>query len=390
MLVLPFSPHMGHFLRWFRRLGAPIVALIYFLSLLVLYPDDHYPGAPPSEISWSDWKQLTAALSFSLLLAYGVFEFGNWQHRWMDRHATWSWLRQPARRVLTQVGTLVLMTEVFTLVFVQLYLGLIGEPGPVTLPDLLPILLSSLYTALLLSGVYIGASFFSNWQAEAQAREEAMADAAQARLHVLQQQLDPHFLFNTLSTLTAVIEADQGRAVTFVQRLATVYRYVLQHRHTARVPLRAELQLVKAYLYLLQTRYPLGLEVEIMVDPAHCARLVLPMVVQLLVENAVKHNRIEPDAPLHIRIQTTDEWLVVENNRQPLTRPPASTGVGLRNVTRRYEAAEAGAAVRVEQTAEWFRVSLPLLGEPAAESSADLAHLTDPLRGGSSLKEKEA
>ena len=160
---------MNSFLRWFRLLGAPTVALIYFLSLLVLYPDEHATGASPSEISWGDWKQLTAALSFSLLLAYGVFEFGIWQHCWMDRHATWSWLRQPARRVLTQVGTLVMMTEVFTLVFVQLYLWMIGEPGPVTLLDMLPVLLSSFYTALLLSGVYIGASFLSNWQAEAQA-----------------------------------------------------------------------------------------------------------------------------------------------------------------------------------------------------------------------------
>ena len=368
---------MNSFLRWFRRLGIPTVAPIYFLSLMVLYPDEHATAAQPTEISWGDWKQLTAAPSFSLLLAYGVFEFGIWQHRWMDRHATWSRLRQPARRVLTQVGTLVLLTEVFTLGFVLVYLRVVGETSPVILLDLLPILLNSFYTALLLSGVYIGASFFSNWQDEAQAREEATADAAQARLHVLQQQLDPHFLFNTLSTLTAVIEADQGRAVTFVQRLATVYRYVLQHRHTGRVPLGTELQLVEAYLYLPQTRYPLGLEVETAVDSAHGARLVLPMVVQLLVENAVTHNRIEPDAPLHVRIAAEGDWLVVENNRQPLAHPPASTGVGLRNVARRYEA-EAGAAVRVEQTAEWFRVSLPLLGEATPAP----ANLTKTFRGG--------
>lgn len=351
---------MSSFLRWFRRLGIPTVALLYFLTLLVLYPDERQTA----DFSWNDWRQLLAALAFSLLLAYGVFEVGIWVHRWMDRHATWHWLRQPARRVVVQVGTLLLLTESFTLVFVQVYLRLSGETGPVGVLDLLPILLNSFFTALILSGVYIGASFFANWQAEAQAREEATADAAQARLHALQQQLDPHFLFNTLSTLTAVIEAEPARAVTFVQRLATVYRYVLQHRHTARVPLQTELGLVRAYVYLLQTRFPEGLEVEVAVPEENGNWMVLPMVVQLLVENAVKHNRIEPDQPLHIRIGLEGDWLVVENNRQPLDEPPPSTEVGLRNVARRYEAAGARAPVHIEKTETRFRVRLPLL--PAA------------------------
>ena len=145
---------------------------------------------------------------------------------------------------------------------------------------------------------------------------------------------------------------------------------MLQHRHAARVPLGTELDLIKAYLCLFQTRYPEGLEVELAVPEAQHARLILPMVGQLLVENAVKHYRIEPDEPLLIRIRTKSYWLVVENTPRPLAYPaPASTGVGLRNVQHRYEAAGAPQPVRIERTPEWFRVSLPLLPAGAQQAT---------------------
>ncbi len=348
-------------MRWFRRLGIPLVGLLFYMALVIVYPQTE-PGDP----AWNSLSpQNGAALSMGVILAYLTFETGVLLSRYLDRHVAWA--QRPLRRVALQMGLQTAIALLFTLGAAWLYIYICDydtAAEPVRFVELLPLLLVGLFTAFLLSGTYIGASFFSYWQVEAQAREEATADAAQARLHALQQQLDPHFLFNTLSTLTAVIEADPVRAVTFVERMATVYRYVLQHRHASRVPLHAELHLVRAYLFLLQTRYPEGLAVEICVSEEQQAHQVLPMVVQLLVENAVKHNRIEADEPLRIRIRTEDQWLVVENNRQPLAYPAASTGVGLRNVARRYEAAGATAPVHVESTSDCYRVRLPLLTHP--------------------------
>lgn len=349
---------MHAFLRWFRRLGIPLVGLLFFAALAIVYPDSD-PGNPP----WgSPNAETAAALGLGVLLSYLTFETGILLSRFLDRHLAWA--RHPLRRVLLQVSAQTVLALAVTGAAAVIYVRLGGydtAASPVRLVDLLPLLMLGLFTAFLLSGAYIGASFFNYWQAEAQAREEATADAAQARLDALQQQLDPHFLFNTLSTLTALIEADPARAATFVQRLSTVYRYVLQHRHTARVPLSAELQLVRAYLFLVQTRFPAGLEVEMAVPAACQARQVLPLVVQLLVENAVKHNRVEADQPLRLRLAAEGDWLVVENNRQPLPRPAPSLGLGLRNVARRYEAAGAPAPVQIESTPERFRVRLPLL-----------------------------
>ncbi|MBC8082040.1 MAG: histidine kinase [Hymenobacter sp.] len=350
---------MDAFLRWFRWLGIPLVGLLFFGALVIVYPEEQTDNPPWGSLN----RETLAALTMGVLLSYLTFETGILLARYLDRHLAWA--HRPGRRVLLQMGLQTALALLMTLGAGLLYVRLGGydtPAQPVRLTDLLPLLLVALFTAFLLAGTYIGASFFAYWQAEIIAREAAAAQAAQARLQALQQQLDPHFLFNTLNTLTAVIEEDPPRAVTFVQRLATVYRYVLQHQHGPAVAVHEELRLAQAYLYLLQTRYPDGLRLAVAVDPVHHPRRLLPMVLQLLLENAIKHNCIEPDRPLLIRLYSQGEWLVVENNRQPLPRQAPSTGLGLRNVTRRYEAAGAG-PVRVEATEALFRVSIPLLPE---------------------------
>lgn len=347
---------MASFLRWFRFIGIPTVGLLYWGSLLILYPDVPEQGAA---MMWTD-QQTFIALLFAVGFAVVVFESGIWLSRLLGRHLSWS--RHPLRRVLLQTGLQTLLAQVLTLAFALAFIRFVLPPDeqPVRLVDLLPLLLIGFFTALLLSGVYIGASFFSSWRAETLAKEQAEAQAAQAQLRTLQQQLDPHFLFNTLNTLTAIIEDDPPRAVTYVQRLATVYRYVLQHRHATQVRLREELTLAAAYLYLLQIRYASGLQVSVEVPAELQQRHVLPLVLQLLLENAVKHNRIDADEPLRIRIYAADGLLTVENNRQPQARPAASEGVGLLNISRRYESVT-GQRVQVHRSEALFRVSVPLL-----------------------------
>ena len=207
---------MNAFLRWFRRLGIPVMGLLFFGSLVILYPESS-PGNPP----WGGVNRETvAALALGVLLSYLVFETGIALSHYLDRHLTWE--RHPLRRVGLQTGLQTVLAGSITLAtgWFFAHLGGYDTPAqPLLLTDLLPLLLVGLFTAFLLSGVYIGASFFNYWQAEIEAREAAERTALQAQVQVLQQQLDPHFLFNTLSTLTAVIEADPARAVTFVQRL---------------------------------------------------------------------------------------------------------------------------------------------------------------------------
>ena len=186
------------------------------------------------------------------------------------------------------------------------------------------------------------------------------------RLDVLKQQVNPHFLFNALNSLSALISEDPQRAEVFVDKLSGVYRYVLRANNEPMTTLAAELDFLNAYYHLLQTRHGSGLSLTVAVDEPKRACQLPPLTLQLLVENAVKHNVVSASRPLHIRISTDESGeLVVQNNLQrKATRPGEarafSNGVGLSNIVAKYQMLGLPQPA-VEESAEQFIVRLPLL-----------------------------
>ncbi|MCC3153620.1 histidine kinase [Hymenobacter sp. BT770] len=181
-----------------------------------------------------------------------------------------------------------------------------------------------------------------------------------AQLELLKSQVDPHFLFNSLNVLNSLIAKDPQLAHQFLDQLATVYRLTLDHSAQPVVSLQAEMQLVEAYLFLMQTRLGANLQFEIELKPEALPKGLPPAALQMLVENAIKHNGSTRQKPLQVRIFTEDEAVVVENNRQPRSSPVASTKLGLNNICSRYRYLGAP-AVRIAETPTTFRVALPLL-----------------------------
>ena len=186
----------------------------------------------------------------------------------------------------------------------------------------------------------------------------------QAQLEALRNQVDPHFLFNSLNVLGSLIHIDADRAVQFLGQLSEVYRALLDTGAQPLVPLHREMALVRAYASLMETRFGAALRVEWDVAPAWEQALVPPTAVQMLLENAIKHNGSTPRKPLRIRVTAADGLLVVENNRQPRTDVVASTHLGLQNIQRRYHYLT-DRPVEIVPTAEAFVVRLPLLTAPA-------------------------
>lgn len=182
----------------------------------------------------------------------------------------------------------------------------------------------------------------------------------QAQLEALQHQVDPHFLFNSLNVLGSLIHLDPDRAAQFLGQLAEVYRALLTTGAQPLVPLHREMALVRAYAALMQTRFGEALRVEWDVPPAWEPALVPPTAVQMLLENAIKHNGSTVRKPLLIKVSVADGQLVVENNRQPRTDAVASTHTGLQNIRRRYQHLT-DRPVEIVPTAESFIVRLPLL-----------------------------
>lgn len=163
----------------------------------------------------------------------------------------------------------------------------------------------------------------------------------QSQFEVLRQQVNPHFLFNSLNVLTSLIKLEPDLAEKFTEHLSKVYRYVLENKDNDLVSLQTELDFLDAYIFLLNIRFMDKLKISIDIADGQREMLILPIALQLLIENAIKHNTMSKRMPLEIRIEVEENlWLTVANNLQERESHMASTGVGLKNIAHRYELLE--------------------------------------------------
>jgi LytS/YehU family sensor histidine kinase len=184
---------------------------------------------------------------------------------------------------------------------------------------------------------------------------------AETRFEVLKNQVNPHFLFNSLNTINSLIVTDQQAAVNFVNNMSDVYRYVLKSHEVNSISLQEELRFTAAYTGLLKGRYGDKMQITTSIPSEHRQHRVPPMALQILVENAVKHNIASHSKPLQVRIFINAAGeLVVENNLQKRTDHGLSTGVGLQNLNQRCKYLSNHQLI-IQQTETSFSVTIPLL-----------------------------
>jgi two-component system, LytTR family, sensor kinase len=199
--------------------------------------------------------------------------------------------------------------------------------------------------------------------------KEAAADKEMIEQMQLQQEFDnlkekvnPHFLFNSFNTLSSLISEDKHQAVKFLDELSKVYRYLLRSNESGMSTVEQETNFIKSYSQLLQTRFGEGFKMDIILDPVCKDKEIPSLTLQLLVENAVKHNIISKHQPVHVVIKCRkDGYLTVENNLNKKTKPGVeSTGIGLANIREKYRLLNRQ-DVEVKETADEFKVTIPLL-----------------------------
>lgn len=197
---------------------------------------------------------------------------------------------------------------------------------------------------------------------QAEREQEKLRTAnLQSQLDALKQQVNPHFLFNSLNVLDSLIEDDPKQARVFLEELSTVYRYLLRSNEQHLTDLGTELEFIQSYFHLLQTRHGSGLSLNVAVDERFQAYQLPPLTLQLLVENAVKHNVVLPDQPLFIQIDTDSQaHLQVRNNVQRKTVRVASNGVGLSNILAKYRMLNQPEP-SIREVEKEFVVTLPLI-----------------------------
>lgn len=218
---------------------------------------------------------------------------------------------------------------------------------------------STIIITLIISMFMTGRAFLINWRQAAVDAEASKRASINAQYESLKNQVNPHFLFNSLNALTNLVYQDQDKAVKFIKELSDVYRYVLDTREKEVVPLEGELKFLQAYLYLQQIRFGEKLKIDLRLTDGNY--MVAPLALQMLVENAIKHNEISEEHPLTIEVYKHDKFIVVENTLQRKSvLPGESPGLGLENIRKRYEFLS-NDKVEVNEHNGKFSVALPII-----------------------------
>ena len=222
---------------------------------------------------------------------------------------------------------------------------------------------ASIMLIILVATIYESVWLYDKWKASIVAQEKLQKEYVQSQLEGLRSQVNPHFLFNSLNTLSYLIPESTDRAVNFVQQLSKVYRYILEIKDEKLIPLEEELLFLAAYQFLLKERFGENLKITLEIPTATRQELLIPLSLQLLIENAIKHNIISSQKPLEIKLWVDKDRLLVRNNLQLKTQEMPSTKVGLQNIQNRY-AFYTQEEVEVIETSAYFLVALPLLKKP--------------------------
>lgn len=219
--------------------------------------------------------------------------------------------------------------------------------------------------AIMISAIGHARGFMAAWKNSTKkevVEQKLIAKSANAQFESLKNQLDPHFLFNSLNVLDSLIEENPVQAQRFTNSMSKIYRYVLEQKDKELVSVEEEIDFAKTYCELLKTRFEDAVTFDFNISEEDKKGFVVPLSLQLLLENSIKHNFATSSKPLNIRIFTEKGNLIIENNLQTRELPNTSTGVGLANIVSRYNLLTER-NVFVEKSEAFFRVKLPILTE---------------------------
>jgi len=353
------------------------------LSLVVLYyPILAYVNFPEWDQSWAGVQRtLPTLLEGSVVTLVFYFLWLNlveWiQRRLAGRFGEDFLLEMKLSAQLLTLGISLALAIVFIAAHYQVIeavrtlLPTFGNPPPETLHltsehlALFRRANQGLFLMLMLTAFYLIANSQALLRVRAFHRrtEQLENENLQAQLAALKNQVNPHFLFNSLSILSSLVHVDANLSEQFIEQLARAYRYTLEQKDNDLVLLSTELDFIKSYTFLLKIRFEDKFDVvfDIPAEARHRYR-VAPLTLQLLVENAVKHNQMSAAHPLLVSIEVVADELVVRNTlqRRPLPLAAASTGVGLQNILNRYRLLTP-LPLHIGEVAGTFEVRIPLL-----------------------------
>jgi two-component system LytT family sensor kinase len=263
-----------------------------------------------------------------------------------------------AERMLTQIGICLILA--FGSRALLVYFGRDFIPIELTKEIKAAMYMVDIVLTLAINFGYFGMHYFTEWKKSLLRAERLQRETAVVKFDNLINQVNPHFLFNSLTSLNSLIFENQVLASQFLQQLSKVYRYVLQNKEKKLVSVQAELEFIQSYLFLLQTRFEGGVQIQLNIPQTVYDKQIVPVTLQILIENAIKHNIINEDKPLWIKVSADNDYLYVENKLQKKKLVETSNRTGLQNMRLLY-AYLSQEEVDVVENGATFKVGVPLL-----------------------------
>ncbi len=331
--------------KWARIIGIPLISLVISLIL--------------------DFEDMMAFNSLSLqhYTACLVFTTAMWEGNraiFIFMKKRFPGYEQTSKRIILQTLASIIYT-VITATILSFGFSLVFVDCEFTRSHVTRDIITSLIPTFFNTSIYESVYFFEQWKKHIQRAETLAKENIQSQLEVLKSQVDPHFLFNSLNTLAALIDEHNEPAQKYLEQLSDVYRYVLVSKDKTTVTLEEELAFVESYIYLNKARFRGNLQVENNISPEYYRCLVAPLSLQMLIENAIKHNIISKDKPLTIKLfPEEDNYITIQNNIQEKTVLEKSTKVGLQNIINRYGFLTTK-KIQILNTNDLFTVKIPLI-----------------------------
>jgi len=337
-------------LRFLLILGRDLMILIVIGNVLSLF-------TIPRDL-WSLEVFLRNCL-FSVAIGYPAWKGMVYLTRILEQKLPW--LEHPVKRMIYQVIALFIFFALVILAGMSVWIMLsedleFSTAAGEMIPSL-KVALIFMFLSLLVGNAVL---FFRNWKEATIQQEELKRAHLALQYQSLKDQVRPHFLFNSLSSLATLINTDADKATHFVHKLSDVYRYVLEQRENELVPLKEELKFLEDYIYLQKIRFGDSLKVEFSLNLDQ-TRLVIPLSLQMLVENAIKHNEVSREHPLQVDILSTEQGhVIIKNKLRKKEVTETSLGMGLENL-RKQVAFFSDDSLLVQEESESFIVRIPTI-----------------------------
>jgi len=295
----------------------------------------------------------------AILITWAVVEVVLLASKRISKRYTWK--DHLPKRLIIQLSTTIILALLIAEVLRWILISLFTDIVYIKLMD--ELIIAFIITLFSVAFVFVQLEIFllNRWRLSLSEIEKFRKENVEIRFETLRAQVNPHFLFNSLNTLSSLVYTDQAKAEVFIRELSDVYRYILDKRETDLIDLEDELKFLRSFIFLIKLRFENNLIVSINVDEHYQSYQIIPISLQLLVENAVKHNIVSAKKPLKVDIHTDSQnYIVITNNLQVKESEKKSTGFGQKNIRSRY-AYITSRPVVIGEGEKSYTVKLPLI-----------------------------